>query len=104
MSENLDALRAWYDANKTTPDFVLAMKHRSTFGPGVAEALKAKAPGDSDEEKELGLIFALTQVAAKLDLHAILLAGITADMFTPLAKPVPVSHVDVVPLEPPSKV
>jgi hypothetical protein len=95
VSENLEALREWYGANKTSPEFLLAQKHRHAMGPGVAEALKANAPGDSDEEKELSLMFSMTQIAEKLDMHAVLLAGITADM-------IPTKHVDVTPLERPS--
>lgn len=104
MSESLVALRAWYQANKTSPEVLLALKHRNAMQPGVAEALKERAPGETEEEKELGFIFALATVAEKLDAHAILLAGIQVDMIPPVTPPqveretVPTSHVDVSPI------
>lgn len=99
MSESLDALRTWFHANKGTPEFLLAQKHRHAMAAGVADELKSRARGDTDEERELSLMFTLTQVAEKLDLHAVLLAGIQVEHLPPVAH-VPTSHVDVTPLEP----
>lgn len=95
-ADSLEALREWYQANKDTPECRLALKHRQAMAPGVAEELKKRAPGDTDEERELGLIFAMTQIAEKLEMHAVLLAGIRVEHL-PAADTRVTEHVDVAP-------
>lgn len=104
--DSLAELRKWFHANKTTPEFQLALKQRHAMAPGVADELKARAPGETDEERELAFMFSLTQIADRLDFASILLAGIQVDHLPPVeASPptepehVAVSHVDVTPLE-----
>lgn len=97
--ENLEGLRAWYHAHKDSPECRLALKHRATMSPAVVAELKARAPGASKEEQELALIFALTQVAEKLDSVALLLAQIGIEHLPADDRAFPVSHVDVMPLE-----
>jgi hypothetical protein len=99
-AESLETLRAWFQANKASPEVALAMKHRATMDPDVVEELKARSPGETDEEHELAFVFALSQIAEKLDMVGLLLSGMQVDMLPPVAPPlVPVSHVDVTPLD-----
>lgn len=101
-------LQRWFQENKGTPEFALALKHRQNMAPGVAEELIARAPGDTESERELAFMFALTAIAEKLDLVAILMHGIQVEHLPTASEPtvntpehVAVSHVDVTPLEPP---
>lgn len=96
---SLEMLRAWYHEHKGTPEFALAMKHKAAMDPAVVAELKSRAPGDSDEEKELGLVFGLTQIAHKLDTVSLLLGNMRIEHMPP-TKPevVATSHVDVTPL------
>lgn len=96
---SLEALQSWFQEHKTTPAFQLALKHRHNMAPGVADELKARAPGETDSERELAFMFSLTQIAEKLDMVAILMAGIQTEHLPPKQpEPVKVSHVDVTPL------
>lgn len=98
ISESLEALREWYAKNNRSPECVLAMKHYHAMNPAVAAELRERySPGDqvSAEQKELAFVFALTQIADKLDMVKLLMANITVEHLPPM---VPASRVDVTPL------
>ena len=101
---SIEELRKWFHATKTAPEFLLALKHRHAMTPAVAEELKSRAPGETDEERELVFMFSLVQIADRLDMVGILLAGIQVEHIPQVEPPptqpevVATSHIDVTPL------
>lgn len=103
-AESHAELQKWFDENKFTPAFMLAVKHRNTMSAEAVARYLAAYPDESADgnERELALLFALTIAAEKVDLPALVLANLPAVPVAPKAPPfVPASHVDVVPLEKP---
>lgn len=94
-AESHAELQAWFDANKDTVECQLAIKHRQTMPAAVVAEWQARAPGDSDNEKELALIFALTQIANQLDTVQLLLANLKLEPAPTEPRLVAASHVDI---------
>lgn len=83
MSEQVEALRKWFHANKTSPEFKLAERRRHAMDPGVARVLLDGYPaeGASEEEKELALMLALCANTDKLASLEALITSIRPEHF-----------------------
>ncbi len=95
-AESHAGLQEWFAKAKTTPECILALKHRNTMPTEAVAEFKAAYPDDGadDNERELALVFALTQHAEALNTVTLLLANLK------IVAPeivIPVTHVDPAP-------
>ena len=83
MSEQLTELRAWYQTHKTDVACIRAIEAIHSAPASLKTTLKDAYPDPTaiDEERELALVFALTQAAAKIDMLPLLLSALDESMF-----------------------
>lgn len=89
-------LQQWFADNKSTPEAVLALKHLHSMPPEVVQHFLDAYPDKTADENErhLALLFALTQVAAQLDMMQLLMQSLK---MVPIAPAPRVAHVDIAP-------